>query len=75
MLAGLTDEFVALEILQIINVGLSSLEGLPKLPKLKTVGEGRLSSLAPASVPASTFRASRTAAVPLNGWKGPSFDS
>ena len=35
ILAGLTDEFVALEILEIINVGLSSLEGLPKLPKLK----------------------------------------
>lgn len=32
---GLTDEFVALETLSLINVGLTSLKGFPKLPSLK----------------------------------------
>ncbi|XP_035721885.1 acidic leucine-rich nuclear phosphoprotein 32 family member A-like isoform X3 [Vespa mandarinia] len=32
---GLTDEFVALEVLSLINVGLTSLKGFPKLPNLK----------------------------------------
>lgn len=47
----MTDEFVGLEDLQIINVGLSSMEGLPKLPKLKKVGESGLPSVDPANVP------------------------
>ncbi|XP_043264822.1 acidic leucine-rich nuclear phosphoprotein 32 family member A [Colletes gigas] len=32
---GLTDEFAALETLSLINVGLTSLKGFPKLPSLK----------------------------------------
>lgn len=32
---GLTDEFTALESLSLINVGLTSLKGFPKLPNLK----------------------------------------
>ncbi|XP_043504865.1 acidic leucine-rich nuclear phosphoprotein 32 family member A [Polistes fuscatus] len=35
LIAGLTDEFVALEVLSLINVGLTSLKGFPKLPNLK----------------------------------------
>ncbi|XP_015604746.1 acidic leucine-rich nuclear phosphoprotein 32 family member A [Cephus cinctus] len=34
-IVGLTDEFVALETLSLINVGLTSLKGFPKLPNLK----------------------------------------
>jgi acidic leucine-rich nuclear phosphoprotein 32 family member A/C/D len=34
---GLTDEFSALEKLSLINVGLTSLKGFPKLAKLKRV--------------------------------------
>ncbi|XP_015909010.1 acidic leucine-rich nuclear phosphoprotein 32 family member B [Parasteatoda tepidariorum] len=34
-IVGLTDEFVNLEILSLINVGLVSLKGFPKLPNLK----------------------------------------
>jgi len=34
-IVGLTDEFVALESLSLINVGLTSLKGFPKLPNLK----------------------------------------
>lgn len=34
-IVGLTDEFVNLESLSMINVGLVSLKGFPKLPKLK----------------------------------------
>lgn len=34
---GLTDEFVALESLSLINVGLTSLKGFPKLSSLKKV--------------------------------------
>lgn len=36
-IVGLTDEFVALESLSLINVGLTSLKGFPKLPNLKKV--------------------------------------
>ena len=32
---GLTDEYVNLEALSLINVGLTTLKGFPKLPKLK----------------------------------------
>lgn len=32
---GLTDEYVNLETLSLINVGLTSLKGFPKLPNLK----------------------------------------
>lgn len=32
---GLTDEFTSLEILSLINVGLTTLKGFPKLPNLK----------------------------------------
>ena len=34
---GLTDEFVNLEFLSLISVGLFSVSDLPKLPKLKKV--------------------------------------
>ncbi len=34
---GLTDEFVGLESLSLINVGLTSLKGFPKLPNLRKV--------------------------------------
>ena len=34
---GLTDEYTELEILSMVNVGLSSLSKLPSLPKLRTV--------------------------------------
>lgn len=34
---GLTSEFVSLESLSLINVGLTSLKGFPKLPSLKKV--------------------------------------
>ncbi|XP_076633100.1 acidic leucine-rich nuclear phosphoprotein 32 mapmodulin [Colletes latitarsis] len=34
-IVGLTDEFAALESLSLINVGLTSLKGFPKLPSLK----------------------------------------
>lgn len=36
-IVGLTDEFSSLENLSLINVGLTSLKGLPGLPKLKKV--------------------------------------
>ena len=36
-LEGLTDEFKSLEILSLINVGLTSLKGFPKLPALRKV--------------------------------------
>ncbi len=34
-IVGLTDDFVNLETLSLINVGLTSLKGFPKLPNLK----------------------------------------
>ncbi|EFX71892.1 hypothetical protein DAPPUDRAFT_59752, partial [Daphnia pulex] len=34
-IVGLTDEFVGLEALSLINVGLTSLKGFPKLPNLR----------------------------------------
>ena len=34
---GLTDEYTALETLSLINVGLTSLKGFPKLPNLERV--------------------------------------
>lgn len=34
-IVGLSDEYVSLETLSMINVGLTSLKGFPKLPKLK----------------------------------------
>lgn len=34
---GLTDEYVELEILSMVNAGLSSLSKLPSLPKLRKV--------------------------------------
>ena len=34
---GLTDEYIALESLSLINVGLTSLKGFPKLPNLQKV--------------------------------------
>lgn len=34
-IVGLTDEYTALETLSLINVGLTSLKGFPKLPNLK----------------------------------------
>jgi acidic leucine-rich nuclear phosphoprotein 32 family protein A/C/D len=34
---GLTDEFVNLEVLSLINVGLTSLKGFPILPSLRKV--------------------------------------
>lgn len=36
-IVGLTDEFAALETLSLINVGLTSLKGFPKLPSLRKV--------------------------------------
>lgn len=36
-IAGLTDEFINLETLSLMNVGLTSLKGFPKLPNLKKV--------------------------------------
>jgi hypothetical protein len=36
-IVGLTDEFVGLEALSLINVGLTSLKGFPKLPNLRRV--------------------------------------
>lgn len=36
-IVGLTDEFVDLESLSLINVGLTSLKGFPKLPNLRRV--------------------------------------
>jgi len=36
-IVGLTNEFSALESLSLINVGLTSLKGFPKLPSLKKV--------------------------------------
>lgn len=36
-IVGLTDEYVNLEKLSLINVGLTSLKGFPKLPNLKRV--------------------------------------
>lgn len=36
-IVGLTDEFVGLESLSLINVGLTSLKGFPKLPNLRKV--------------------------------------
>uniref|UniRef100_A0A3Q0R7Z7 Acidic leucine-rich nuclear phosphoprotein 32 family member n=1 Tax=Amphilophus citrinellus TaxID=61819 RepID=A0A3Q0R7Z7_AMPCI len=36
---GLTDEYVELEILSMVNAGLSSLSKLPSLPKLRKVSE------------------------------------
>lgn len=38
-IVGLTDEFVALESLSLINVGLTSLKGFPKLSSLKKVSK------------------------------------
>lgn len=37
---GLTEEFSALEVLSMVNIGLSSLAKLPALPKLRKVGSG-----------------------------------
>lgn len=37
-IVGLTEEFVNLESLSLINVGLTTLKGFPKLPNLKKVG-------------------------------------
>ena len=34
---GLTDEYIALESLSLINVGLTSLKGFPRLPNLQKV--------------------------------------
>jgi acidic leucine-rich nuclear phosphoprotein 32 family protein A/C/D len=34
---GLTDEFINLEVLSLINVGLTSLKGFPTLPSLRKV--------------------------------------
>ncbi|KAL7072246.1 hypothetical protein ACQ4LE_008480 [Meloidogyne hapla] len=36
-ISGLTDEFTQLTTLSLINVGLNSLDGLPKLPALRTI--------------------------------------
>lgn len=36
-IVGLTEEFVNLESLSLINVGLTTLKGFPKLPNLKKV--------------------------------------
>lgn len=43
---GLTDEYTCLEFLSMINVGLTSLKGFPKLPKLKRLelSDNRISS-------------------------------
>ncbi|XP_014203893.1 acidic leucine-rich nuclear phosphoprotein 32 family member A [Copidosoma floridanum] len=45
-IVGLTDEFVALESLSLINVGLTSLKGFPKLPNLLKLelSDNRISS-------------------------------
>jgi acidic leucine-rich nuclear phosphoprotein 32 family protein A/C/D len=45
-IVGLTDDFVALESLSLINVGLTSLKGFPKLPNLKKLelSDNRISS-------------------------------
>ncbi|CAH1970867.1 unnamed protein product [Acanthoscelides obtectus] len=45
-IVGLTDEFVNLESLSLINVGLVSLKGFPKLPNLKKLdlGENRITN-------------------------------
>ena len=37
---GITEEFSNLELLSLINVGLSSVVGIPKLDKLKKVRNG-----------------------------------
>jgi len=37
-IVGLTDEYQNLEYLSLINIGLTSLKGLPGLPQLKKVG-------------------------------------
>jgi len=44
-ISGLTDDFVNLETLSLINVGLTTLKGFPKLPKLKKLelSDNRLS--------------------------------
>ena len=47
---GLSSEFTALKILSAINMGLTSLEGLPALPSLQKVG-GERSSLIPRGFP------------------------
>lgn len=43
---GLTDEYTALESLSLINVGLTTLKGFPKLPNLKKLelSDNRISS-------------------------------
>lgn len=43
---GLSDEYTSLELLSMINVGLTSLKGFPKLPELKKLelGDNRISS-------------------------------
>ncbi|XKL60455.1 hypothetical protein PGB90_007512 [Kerria lacca] len=45
-IAGLTDEFVNLETLSLMNVGLTSLKGFPKLPNLRKLelSENRISN-------------------------------
>lgn len=48
---GLTDEYTELEILSMVNVGLSSLSKLPSLPKLRKVS---LTSCFPACSGASS---------------------
>lgn len=40
-MVGLSSEFTALKTLSAINMGLTSLEGLPSLPSLQKVGGGR----------------------------------
>ena len=39
-IVGLTDDYVGLESLSLINVGLTSLKGFPKLPNLRKVSMG-----------------------------------
>ena len=41
-IVGLSDEFVGLESLSLINVGLTSLKGFPKLPNLRKVSWSKL---------------------------------
>ena len=36
---GLTDKYEDLEVLSMINIGLTSLKGFPAYPKLRSVGE------------------------------------
>ena len=36
-IVGLSDEYTALETLSLINVGLTTLKGFPKLPNLKNL--------------------------------------